>query len=304
LTAVKIHEISQEGQQENVLWPQPTEVSVFRFQVSAQRTMDDHQFRKLLDRFGYSWAGYRKVRKGVKKRIARHMQDLECPTMDGYLELLASDDNALEQCRLRMTVSISRFFRDRQLWQGLQDRILPELLGAPRDFLRVWSAGCACGEEAYTFAILWDHLRRSGARPPRLELLASDVNPQYIAKAKVGVYPPSSLKEVPEALRRTYFDRCKYKPLFEIKAFLKEAVAWLEGDLFNGPPASGFHLILIRNNLLTYYQSRLVEHVFGKITAGLAGDGWLIVGAGEKPPEQSHGLIRDGTIPWAYRNQS
>jgi chemotaxis methyl-accepting protein methylase len=201
LTAAKIHEISQEGQQENGLWPQPTK-------VSAQRTMDDHQFRKLLDWFGYSWAGYRKVRKGVKKRIARHMQELQCPAMDAYLELLASDGDALEQCRLRMTVSISRFFRDRQLWQGLQDRILPELLGAPRDFLRVWSAGCACGEEPY------------------------------------------------------------------------------------------------RNNLLTYYQSRLVEHALAKIAAGLADDGWLIVGAHEKLPERPCGLIRDDAVPWAYRNQS
>jgi chemotaxis protein methyltransferase CheR len=297
LTTAKIHEISQEGQQENGLWPQPTK-------VSAQRTMDDHQFRKLLDWFGYSWAGYRKVRKGVKKRIARHMQELQCPAMDAYLELLASDGDALEQCRLRMTVSISRFFRDRQLWQGLQDRILPELLGAPRDFLRVWSAGCACGEEPYTFAILWDHLNRSGAELPRLELLASDVNPHYIAKAKVGIYPLSSLKEVPAALRLAYFDQCKSKPLFEIKAFLKAAVTWLERDLFNGPPASGFHLILIRNNLLTYYQSRLVEHAFGKIAAGLADDGWLSVGAHEKLPERPCGLIRDDAVPWAYRNQS
>ncbi len=266
--------------------------------------MDDRQFRKLLDWFGYSWAGYRKVRKGVKKRITRHMQQLGCPTMNGYLDLLANDGNARQECRLRMTVSLSRFFRDRRLWEGLQDRILPELLGAPRDFLRVWSAGCACGEEAYTFVILWDLLRRCGAELPRLELLASDVNPRYIAKARVGVYPLSSLKEVPEALRRTYFDRYKSKQLFEIKAFLKEAVTWLERDLFSGPPAACFHLIFMRNNLLTYYQSRLVVSVFEKMAASLAHDGWLIVGSHEQLPERACGLIRDGTIPWAYRNQS
>jgi len=266
--------------------------------------MDDHQFRKLLDWFGYSWTGYRKVRKGVKKRIVRHMQALDCPRLDGYLELLASDGNALEECRRRMTVSISRFFRDRQLWQGLQDRILPGLLGPPRDFLKVWSAGCACGEEVYSFMIVWDCMRTAGARLPRLQLLASDVNPQYLAKAKVGVYPLSSLKELPEALRRIYFDRYKSKQLFEVKAFLKETVTWLERDLFSGPPGSGFHLILMRNNLMTYYQSRLVERVLEKITASLAHDGWLVVGSHEKLPERSYGLIRDSAIPWAYRNQS
>ncbi len=85
--------------------------------------MDDDQFRQLLDDFNFSWAGYRKVRKGVKKRISRHMQELNCPNIKVYLDLLNQNDAVRQESERRMTVSISRFFRDRKLWQDLEEEI-------------------------------------------------------------------------------------------------------------------------------------------------------------------------------------
>ena len=89
--------------------------------------MDDRQFSKLLYRFDYSWSGYRKVRKGVKKRLRRHMQDLDCRSVEPYLQILEHGGEQREHFDRLMTFSISRFFRDRALWHIVENDILPEI---------------------------------------------------------------------------------------------------------------------------------------------------------------------------------
>ena len=106
--------------------------------------MDDIQFQKLLDYLGYSWAGYRRVGKGVKKRINRHMQQLGCRDIAAYLKILSLQTASRHECELLMTVSIRRFFRDRPLWEMLENRLLPYLIADHIGPMKVWSAGCAC----------------------------------------------------------------------------------------------------------------------------------------------------------------
>ena len=148
--------------------------------------MDDQQFSQLLDYFGLSWRGYRKVRKGVKKRISRHMSDLGCQNMAVYLNELATNENARQICERLMTVSISRFFRDRKLWEILQNEIIPQLFETPQEKINVWVAGCASGEEVYSLKIILEELRRNYTHLPNMEIIATDLNPQYLNRAKVG----------------------------------------------------------------------------------------------------------------------
>ena len=263
--------------------------------------MDDRQFRQLLDYFQYSWAGYRKVRKGVKKRISRHMQQLRCPNIESYLDLIERNDEKRRECEQRMTVSISRFLRDRKLWLDLEQEILPSLLEAEKERLKVWSAGCARGEEVYSFMIVWDRLKARLKNLPKLELIATDVHPDYIEKAKAGIYTKSSLKEIPEAMRDVYFDRKKGGNRYDVKPLLKKNITWQIQNLFTDPPGCGFHIILLRNNLLTYYRSHLLKAPFTKILKSLKSGGWLITGSHEKLPEKTPGLIRTRSTPWAYR---
>ena len=123
--------------------------------------MEDTRFRQLLDRFGFYWAGYRRVRKGVKKRIVRHMHQLQCWNIDEYIEAIAKDREKRLQFERLMTVSISRFFRDIRLWEIIHEEILPLLAQKSPRVIKVWSAGCASGEEVYSFKILWEDLRKS-----------------------------------------------------------------------------------------------------------------------------------------------
>jgi chemotaxis methyl-accepting protein methylase len=167
--------------------------------------MDDDQFRILLEYLNYSWAGYRQVRKGVKKKIERHMQQLACRSVTDYLKILSHDPDQHHECELLMSVSISRFFRDRRLWEMIQSRWLPNLIAKVATELKIWSAGCACGEEVYSFKIIWDRLGQRFEHLPALALLATDRHPHYIERARSGIYNRSSLKGGPGSLARRLF---------------------------------------------------------------------------------------------------
>jgi len=265
--------------------------------------MDDDQFRQLLDCFRFSWSGYRKVRKGVKKRISRHMQQLNCLNFKSYLDLLNKNDAVRIECQRRMTVSISRFFRDRKLWHDLQEDILPPMIDPKKNTFQVWSAGCARGEEVYSFKIIWDRLKQRCDYQPELEITATDMHPDYIEKARAGVYAKSSMKEVPQEIREAYFDIQKSGNRFDVKAFLKEGVIWKVQDIFadaSGPGAA-FDIIFLRNNLLTYYRDPLKKEGLNNIVKTLVPNGWLIVGSHEKLPAAVSNLQRHKSIPWAYR---
>ena len=265
------------------------------------RTMDDDQFRQLLDQFNFSWAGYRKVRKGVKKRIFRHMQELNCPNIRAYLDLVDKNDALWKECEKRMTVAISRFFRDRQLWHDLEADILPILIKKEEKVVRVWSAGCARGEEVYSFKIVWDRLKQKYGQIPLIEITATDMNPEYIEKADAGIYTKSSLKEIPPAARAIYFDIKKSGNRFDIKTAFKKGINWKVQDIFGNPPGPAFDIIFLRNNLLTYYKEQLKAKGLKTVIKALVPDGWLIVGSHEKLPAGISNLQRHDSIPWAYR---
>lgn len=265
------------------------------------RLMDDDQFRQLLNWFDFSWSGYRRVRKSVKKRISRHMQELKCPNINTYLDLLNKSAALRQECEKRMTVSISRFLRDRQLWHDLEDHVLPRMIERGKKALRVWSAGCARGEEVYSFKIVWDRLNKKYRQLPEIEITATDIHPDYIDKARAGVYAKSSMKELAQEDRKHYFDIGKSGNRFEIKAAFQRDIEWKIQDIFGDPPGSAFDIIFLRNNLLTYYKAHLKIEGLKSVTAALAPAGWLIVGSHEKLPSAVSNLRRHNSIPWAYR---
>ena len=252
--------------------------------------MDDQQFRNLLDFLGLSWAGYRKVRKGVRKRVSRFMQELRFCGIDEFLSAMEGNPELRNQAEILMTVSISRFFRDRKLWEALERHILPGIIVKGDDKVKVWSAGCACGEEVYSFKILWDTMQRRFERLPELELWATDMNPLYLEKAREGIYPLSSLKELPPEWWVAYFSSMT-ESRFMVSDFLKEGVLWKVNDLLSDiPPQTEFQLIFLRNNLLTYYKDEIKKTALGRVIESLAPGGFLIIGAHEKLPGECQAL--------------
>ena len=265
--------------------------------------MDDQQFRQLLSQFGFSWDGYRKVRRGVKKRVTRHMQQMDCRTMQAYFSLLNQNKEAKKHFNCLMTVSISRFFRDRQLWDVLGAEILPWLIQEGHKRVKVWSAGCACGEEAYSLRILWEMIGQHYHRLPELEVLATDVNPIYLDKARTGVYSRSSLKELPEAIVAQFFLSVRAEKSYKVSERLKEGIIWRGHNLLFDFPGAKFHLVFLRNGLLTYYEDELEIPAFQRVLDSIARSGFLVIGSHEKIPVGNWGLVPTGLNPHIYQKK-
>ncbi len=281
--------------------------------MSEKKQINDQQFAKLLDLFNLSWQGYKKVRKGVKKRISRHIQKLGCQNVDQYFSIISSDPVEIKTCRKHLTVSISRFFRDRQLWKVLQEKILPNLIakaqnsGCKKTF-RVWSCGCARGEEAYSFNILWEKLMKerkwvgnNAKQIPELKIWATDMNPEYIESAKKGAYEYSSLKELPFDCIEKYFNKVTGKNRYLIKSRLKFRITFEQNNILKDPtPSKNFSVVFLRNSLLTYYQSPEKENTLSRITNSLKSGGVLIIGSHEKLPSGFDFMVASACGPWIF----
>ena len=252
--------------------------------------MDDNYFRQLLTRLGLSWQGYAKVRKGVKKRIDRHMQELRFPAMDDYLQAL-SDPEVLKKVERLMSVSISRFFRDQELWRALEEEIIPDITARHGKKIHAWSAGCALGHEAYSLAIKWDMLKKKCSGLPELLIRDTDINPEYIGKAMAGAYRRSSLKGLSDEIKAVYFHTCEDQKDRCVAGYLKKYVTWKVHNLMKEPPpARRFQIIFLRNSLFTYYRRECTSLVFLNVLDRLDDSGFFIIGRHERLPSQTHTL--------------
>ncbi len=259
--------------------------------------LSDDEFRILLQHYDRPWSGYRKIRKGVKKRIRRHMELLDCATVDAYLQVLKDQPDQEAECRKNLLVTISRFWRDRRLWEYLQHHLLPAISHSYTPPIRAWSAGCACGEEPYSLAMAW----ASQSDTISLRVLATDTQAPCLDRAANGLYGASSLKELPEELHSTYFVQHSGRRQWRILSSKLPQIEWRQHQLFDPPPQESFHLIFLRNNLLTYHHGQRLQLALESILSALMPGGWLVVGSHETPPTAFTDLVRNPTCPWIYQ---
>lgn len=257
--------------------------------------MTDDQFREILRWFDLSWKGYRKVRKGVKRRLARHMSQLGCRSVVEYVDAVGGNPVLRSEAELLLTVSISRFFRDRGLWTDIQRHLFPQLAANHPGGIDAWSAGCACGEEPYSLALLWDEFRGDLRIVPEFVLRATDCNPQVLDRARAGIYSAGSLKEVTQDRMDAYFTGLPETGQFKISGHLKKYITWETHDfLRDEPPAGSFGIILLRNNLLTYSTGRTLSKALAGIVNSLSSGGFLVIGCHEKIPDAFDSLLPSG----------
>jgi chemotaxis methyl-accepting protein methylase len=247
-------------------------------------------FGRILGRFGYSWRGYRRVRRGVQKRLRKHLERLNCADLTAYCNLLDQDPDLMKDFERLMTVSISRFYRDRFLWVYLENDLLDRLHETYGDDVNIWIAGCACGEEAYSLKLLLWQLSDQKGNPWRWKIRATDIQPALLERAEKGIYPRSSLKEIPTHLLDTFFVPLPDGIHFRIRGFLKQGISWEVHDVMDEPLKARFQIIFLRNNLLTYYEQSRILPTLKRLLERLVKGGFLIIGAHEKLPEDGSTL--------------
>jgi chemotaxis methyl-accepting protein methylase len=256
------------------------------------KMLDDDKFKQLLTYFNLSWSGYRRVRKGVKKRIRRHMRHAGCQDMASYMHCLSTKDHLRQECERLLTVPISRFFRDKRVWTVLSEAILPVLVCEEYEKISIWSAGCACGEEVYSFMIIWNQMKDVYGNLPALDMLATDVNPECLSRAQQGFYTASSLKNMCMDLRQQYLSSTPSHNHYRIRKKLFTGIKWNCRNVLSEFPDTSFHIVFLRNSVLTYYDTPLKERALKHVVNCLSPGGFLIIGSNERLPESIPNLVR------------
>lgn len=234
------------------------------------------------------WPGYRKVRRQVCKRLHKRMGDLGVADFAAYRARLEADPaewQVLDQC---CHITISRFFRDRGVFEALRARVLPDIAArAKREqrIARIWSAGCASGEEPYTLKILWDLEVTKSCPGVALSIFATDIDETMLARARDGCFKPTSLHELPKRLVEQAFERVG--PLFCVKPVYREGIEFQYQDLRTQVPAPLFDLTLCRYVAFTYFAPALQQQVLHRLVDRLLPDGYLAIGTHERLPENA-----------------
>lgn len=244
-----------------------------------------------LPRLKMRWAGFRKVRGQVCKRIGRRLKELGLADQNAYriyLENHPEEWNVLDRfCR----ITISRFHRDRRVFHYLSKQIIPDLVAqkGENESFRCWTAGCASGEEPYTLSILW-HLSLQKRFPGIwLDIVATDSDPQLLERAESGHFSNSSIKELDPALVETAFESIDNGHHLHIE--FREGVRFFCQDIRREMPEGPFDLILCRNLVFTYYETDLQCTILERIVSRLATGGVLVAGVHENLPEGGWPLL-------------
>ncbi len=249
------------------------------------------------------WQGFRRVRAQVCKRIRRRMAALQLESFAGYREHLQARAGEWKVLYGLCRVTISRFYRDKAAFESLERHVLPRLAALALErherTLRVWSAGCASGEEPYTLRLLWEECLRSRFPGLELRILGTDTDPRLLNRAATACYSPASVKDLPPDLKSAGFvargaRRClaeRYRSGVEFRAH----------DIRDGAPGGRYHLILCRNLVFTYFSEDLQRAVVGDLWRALHPGGGLVIGAHEVLPGDACGFKPWQDAPKAYR---
>jgi chemotaxis protein methyltransferase CheR len=237
------------------------------------------------------WQGFRKVRGQVCKRLSRRLKALELSSVDEYRTFLGEYSKEWEQLDSLCRISISRFYRDRSVFEYLAAHAMPELaarLGTlPERRFRVWCIGCAAGEEVYTLRLLWESLQENF---PEIDfnVLGTDVDANQIERARIACYPESALRELPDHLRQRAFEKNNGE-LCLLPQF-KNRVEFRIQDIRREAPNEIFPLILCRNVAFTYFAEEEQLAVSKTIHASLSASGLLVLGKHEQVPAKAAGF--------------
>jgi len=249
-----------------------------------------------LPQLGLRWTGFRKVRGQVHKRIVRRLRELELTHISEYRRYLAEYPAEWTDLDARLRISISRFYRDREVFDHLRHTVLPELArmasqrGEQR--LKVWSAGCASGEEPYSVALIWINQVQADFPDLPCQVLATDADETMLQRAERASYPASSLKQLPADWRRNAFVCSNGE--HELASQFRGLVQFRQADIRVDQPAESFSLILCRNLVFTYFDEPLQRQVLARLSERLVPGGYLVIGKHESLPR---GVRFAGQLP-------
>ena len=227
---------------------------------------------------GFDFTPYK--RPSLLRRIEQRMRAVGLARADAYFERLRSDPEEAAALINAIFVNVTAFYRDASMWEVLETKVLPALAplsaAAP---IRIWSAGCASGEEPFTAAMLLAEWLGADAFHERVTIFATDVDRDALTQARRALFTTRQLDAVPAPLREKYFTRCG-DGLYAFDRDLRRSVVFRPHDVINEAPIPQIDLLLCRNTLM-YFNWDAQRRTIGRLEAALNSGGVLVLGPAE-----------------------
>jgi two-component system CheB/CheR fusion protein len=244
-------------------------------------TEPDPQFENLLhylkETRGFDFTGYKRT--SLMRRVQRRMQTVQIRAYDEYQDFLEVHPEEFTALFNTILINVTGFFRDGEAWSHLERVILPDLLRrVPDRPFRVWSAGCASGEEAYSLAILLAELLGVEEFRRRVKIYATDVDEEALTEARQATYEGQALRGLSEERLKTYFEPVGQRYTFHKE--LRRSVIFGRNDLVQDAPISHIDLLVCRNALM-YFNAETQARILQRLHFALHPHGVLFLGKAE-----------------------
>jgi two-component system, chemotaxis family, CheB/CheR fusion protein len=227
---------------------------------------------------GFDFTAYK--RSSLVRRIQRRQQVIGSATFEAYRDYLEFHPEEFPLLFNTILINVTSFFRDAEDWRYLASEIVPRILAAtrPDGAIRVWSAGCASGEEAYTVAMVFAEQLGLDQFRQRVKIYASDVDEEALAQARHASYSRQQVEEVPPEYLARYFEYVEDRYFFNRD--LRRSIIFGRHDLVQDAPISRIHLLTCRNTLM-YFTRETQARILSRFHFALKGGGYLFVGRAE-----------------------
>jgi two-component system, chemotaxis family, CheB/CheR fusion protein len=226
---------------------------------------------------GFDFTGYKRT--SLARRVRRRMSQVGIDEFAEYIDRLQVDSDEFGALFNTILINVTSFFRDPDAWDYLRAEVVPTLLaGRQQDPIRIWSAGCASGEEAYSLAMVFAEKLGIERFRQRVKIYATDVDEDALAKARHATYPEQAMESVPEELVERYFERQGSQLSF--RKDLRRSVIFGRNDLVQDAPISRIDLLVCRNTLM-YFNAETQTKILSRLHFALAGRGLLFLGKAE-----------------------
>jgi two-component system CheB/CheR fusion protein len=229
---------------------------------------------------GFDFTGYKRA--SVERRVAKRMAEIgiEAGRHDEYVDYLELHAGEFAELFNTILINATSFFRDPETWERLATEAIPQMLDARADDspLRVWCAGCASGEEAYTVAIVFARVLGDLAFQQRIKIYATDVDEQALEQARHGAYLPRQVEGVPAESLERFFESTGQRYVF--RKDLRRSVIFGRNDLVQDAPISRIDLLVCRNTLM-YFTAETQAQILRRFHFALGDGGVLLLGKSE-----------------------
>jgi len=234
---------------------------------------------------GFDFTGYK--RPSLMRRVGVRMNVVGEESYRSYRDYLEVHPNEFAYLFNTVLINVTSFFRDPESWHYLAKTILPQIVDRKGngEEIRIWSAGCASGEEPYTIALLLAEQLGQDAYRERVKIYATDVDEEALTWARQATYTPERIEPVPEDLRERYFEQVGGS--YVLDNDLRRGVVFGRHDLVQDAPISRLDLLVCRNTLI-YFSGETQRHVLARFHFALKDEGYLYLGNAELMLTQAH----------------